>query len=136
LKVELKKDNEFVYNALDSQFVMIAFENIDATFFKESKQSFAQYNNDKFRNEKIGMSDYNLNSQTRLLLLGPFANSEKALNFIDKTKPIAASKLISFISTDKYSFYIIDSGNLNLLQTKKNLSDFIKFIKQAIPGKF
>ena len=136
LKVTLKNENEFIYNALDSQYVMIAFENIDPAFFKESKQSFAQYTNDKFRNEKIGMSDYNLNSQTRLLLLGPFANSEIALNFIDKTKPIAASKIISFITPDKYSFYIIDSGNLKLLQTKKNLSDFIKFIKLAIPGKF
>ncbi len=134
--VAIKKDDEFIYNANESQYVMIAFDNIDPSFFKESKQSFAQYNNEKFRNEKIGISDYTLNNQIRLLLLGPFANSEKAFLYLDKTKPLAASKIISFIISDKYNFYLIDTYNLNLLQTKKNLSDYIKFIRQSVPGKF
>ena len=94
------------------------------------------YDKNILNNEKIGISDYILNNQIRLLLLGPFTNSEKAFLYLDKTKPLAASKIISFITSDKYNFYLIDTYNLNLLQTKKNLSDYIKFIRQSVPGKF
>jgi outer membrane protein assembly factor BamD (BamD/ComL family) len=136
LNVIVKPINDFRYNPMDSQYVMIAFDNIDAAFFKEAKQSFAQYNIDKYRTENIGMSDYTINSQTRLLLLGPFVNAEKSIMYIDNTKPIAKSKIISFISTDKYHFYFIDTNNFNLLKSKNDLPAYINFIKLAVPGKF
>lgn len=128
--------NKFNFVATEPHFVMIVFDNIDATFFKESKQAFVQYNNEKYYTEKLNTTDYLFNAQTKVLLIGSFLNSDKAMAYLDKTKPLANSKIISFINANKYKFFIIDNSNLNLLKTNNNFSEYIQMLQQAIPGKF
>lgn len=139
-KVEVKPvvNNDkkaFAFNASDSQYVMVAFNKVDKVFFNEAKGAFNQFNREKFYNKKINIITTPLNDDYNLLLMGPFENGAKAIEYIDKAKPQAASTIISWIPADKYLFTIISNANLSLLNENKELMKYVDMMKQVLPGK-
>ena len=91
---------------------------------------------ENYYNKKIDLSSININSEYDLLLIGPFANAGDAVNYADNVSPIAKSRIIPWLTKDKYSFSIISNKNLDLLKTTKDVGAYMKFIHQIFPDKF
>lgn len=133
--VEVKKS---IFNFVPSepQYIMMVFNKVDNVFIKESKESFAQFHRQKFYNKKIDIIQYQLDDENALLLFGIFDNSEKALAYYNIVKPQAATRIISWIPTNKYKYSLISIANFNLLKENKKLDEYIDFIHQILPDSF
>jgi hypothetical protein len=69
-------------------------------------------------------------------LVGPFNNAQDALDFTLQAKKMAPNEIIPWLKPDRYSFFIISTANLELLQSDKSLDKYRKFLEQHLPGKF
>lgn len=134
-KPAVKKD-KFDFVATDSQYVMVILDKVDRVFVNETKNSFNQYNTKRFRNTPIAGQTFALNEQYSILLMGPFEDAAKALEYLDKTRPEVPTVILSWLAADKYSFSLISSGNLTLLKETKDIGKYQQMLKQAVPGKF
>jgi outer membrane protein assembly factor BamD (BamD/ComL family) len=114
----------FTFVSADTQYVMVSLEKIDRTFINEAKGAFAQFNREKFYNLKLNIGVQNLNDDYALLLIGPFENAGKAVDYSDKAKPAAASRIIPWIPAAKYNFSIISNANLELLKANKEIINY------------
>jgi hypothetical protein len=135
VKPAVKKD-KFDFVATDSQYVMVILDKVDRVFVNETKNSFNQYNAKRFRNLPIASQTFALNDQYSILLMGPFVDAPKALDYLDKTRPEVPTVILSWLAADKYSFSLISSGNLTLLKETKDIGKYQQMLKQAVPGKF
>ncbi len=96
----------------------------------------ARYNREKFYNQPMELSLVNLDAENRLVLIKPFTNAQAAIEYVQKTKPLAASEIMPWLKADKYSFSIITDTNLEILKTNPDITNYKKFLDQYIPGKF
>jgi hypothetical protein len=75
-----------------------------------------------------------LDADNRLLLISPFANSQEAIDYIDKTKPKTATEIIPWLKGGKYTFTIISEKNLELLRNNQDIENYKRFLSQYLPG--
>lgn len=128
--------DKFSFIAADSQYVMVVLDKVDRVFIGEAKSAFAQFNRQRYYNQVINISTVPLNEQYTTLLLGPFADAGKAMEYVDRVRPITPTQILNWLSADKYSYSIISSSNFTVLQTNKEVSTYQQLLKQALPGKF
>lgn len=143
-KIELKpvtiapivSANSFVFNTSDPHYVLLIFDKVDQVYSSEARNAFSRFNREKYYNQKIDISSIQLNTQYNIMLLGPFASAGDAVNYVDNTKPSTASRIIPWLTADKYKFSIISSRNLEIVKTNKDIGTYINFIKGIFPDKF
>ncbi len=126
----------FTFLATDSHFVLITLEKVDPVFVKEAKTAFAQFNREKMSTQKIDVSIFNLDANYAFLLLGPFENAGKAVDYVEKTRPQSATRIVPWIPATKYNFSILSKTNFEILKNNKEVVNYLNFIKQLLPGKF
>ncbi|WP_144264181.1 type IX secretion system periplasmic lipoprotein PorW/SprE [Filimonas lacunae] len=127
---------EYTYNEQDSQYVMVLLKKVDPVYVNEAKNAFVRYNNTYFYKDKIAMTNRKLNDSTSIILLGPFAKAFLALEYVDKARPNARSRILPWLTPEKYEFIIISPSNLGLLEEKQNLPVYQELLKLALPNKF
>jgi hypothetical protein len=84
----------------------------------------------------MGIYVSKVNAQYNLLLMGPFPNAAEAVGYIDKTKPLAGSRIIPWLAADKYSFLIISNDNISTLLKNQDLAGYRALLNQVFSGKF
>ena len=126
----------YAFVPVDPQYVALIFHKVDPVFTNEARNAFNRYNLENFYNKKIDLSSININSEYDLLLIGPFSNAGDAVNYADNVSPLAKSRIIPWLTKDKYSFSMISNSNLTLLKKTKDVDAYIKFIHQIFPDKF
>jgi hypothetical protein len=109
---------------------------VDGICASEGKNAFNRYNRDNYNNQKIGINASAITSQELLILIGPFANAGDAVGYLNKTKPLAASRIVPWLAADKYSFTIISGSNLNILLTNKDMAAYKSFMHSIFPDIF
>jgi len=129
-------NNSFAFNPVDPQYEMVILNKVDEIFVNEVKNSFNRFNLEKYYNEKYELSITKLNDQYSLLLIGPFKNSGDAINYNDNVRAFAGSRIIPWLSADKYKFSIISDNNLNILKSNKDIAAYTKFMLSIFPNKF
>jgi hypothetical protein len=130
------KSNQFNFIATDSQYVALVLDKVDRIFVNEAKNAMNQYNRQKYYAQNISLDVVNINEQYNLLLIGPYDNAVNALTYIERTRPLLASQLLSWLAVDKYYFTIISKPNLDLLKQNKDVTRYHQLVKQALPNKF
>lgn len=135
-KVNENKKTNYTYVATDKQYMMIVFNKVDNLFIKESKDAFAQFNRQKFYSKKIDIVQYQLDEENTILLFGIFDNAGKAIEYYNTVKPQAATRIISWIPQNKYSYSIISYANFISLKESKNLKEYFNFVQETLPGQF
>jgi outer membrane protein assembly factor BamD (BamD/ComL family) len=128
--------NGYSFNDQEKHYTIVILDKVDDVFINEARNTFNRFNKEKFYNDKIDISTTKLDDRYTLLLLGPFNTANDAINYVDRTKPFAASRIVSWLPVNKYSFSIISSNNLDVLKTGKNVDEYKQFIKQFYPDKF
>ena len=136
LKPAIIAADAYAFVPVDAQYVTVIFHKVDRVFTSEARNAFNRYNLENYYNKKIDLSSININSEYDLLLIGPFANAGDAVNYADNVSPVAKSRIIPWLTKDKYSFSIISNKNLDLLKTTKDVGAYMKFIHQIFPDKF
>ena len=143
---DLKKDtlaavktsaaSSFSFVAADKQYVALLLDKVDEVYASEARNAFNRYNREVFYNQKIELSSIKLDDRFSLLLQGPFDNSEAAITYIDKVKPLTKGRILPWLAADKYSFILISNANLETLKANKDVKAYQQLIKQVYPDKF
>ena len=126
----------FEFNASDPQYVLVAFSKVAQVFVNEAKNAFNRFNKEKYYNQKIDISSVKVSDSVNLMLAGPFADAVKAIDYIDKAKPLTQGRIMPWLTPDKYNYFIISQSNLDLLKENKDMEGYKKVLQKAIPGKF
>jgi outer membrane protein assembly factor BamD (BamD/ComL family) len=132
-KVDNKK---YTFNASDTQYVVVMLNNVDPIFVTEGRNAFNRYNQDTYSDQRIGISNRRINTQYTFIMLGPFANAREAITYIDRTRPLAATRIVPWLTADKYSFSMISNANMNVLIDTQDIEGYHTFIQQVFPDKF
>ena len=133
--ITIAKDG-FSFNPADSQYVAVILTKVDGIYASEGKNAFNRYNRDNYNNLKLGINASAVTNQQQLILIGPFVNAGDAVGYLNKTKPLAASRIIPWLAADKYSFTIISSSNLSLLLANKDIAAYKTFMHGIFPDIF
>jgi hypothetical protein len=126
----------FAFNLNGPHYVMIILNKVDAIFGNEARNAINRYNKEKFYNKTFDLSLLNIDQENKLLLIKPFDNAQAAMDYIQQTKPKAATQIIPWLKPDKYSFSIISEQNLGILQSNPDIAAYKRFLEQNLPGKF
>lgn len=128
--------NTFVFVPEDPHYAVIMLDKVDEVFVSEARNAFGRFNREKFYNQKIEITPFKLNDQYNMMLLGPFATAGEAVTYLDNIKPSVSSRIIPWLTPNKYSYSIISNANLTILKTNKNVEGYRTFIRQLFSDKF
>ena len=133
LKLE-ELDYEFLPS--DTQYAVVVLNKVDGMFVGEARNAFSRFNQERFYNRRFSISTQVINTDIQLLLIGPFPTASDAVTYTDAVKPLAANRILPWLSADKYGFQIISPANLRILQNKKDIAAYRAFLQKALPDKF
>ncbi|RYY14602.1 MAG: tetratricopeptide repeat protein [Chitinophagaceae bacterium] len=126
-----------VYSA-DSEaphMVIMILDKVDPVYVGEAKNAFNRYNKQNYFNLPIETSNQPLSDSLNLVVINPFPNASAALDYTRKTAEVAETRIIPWMPKGKFSFLIITPANLQLLQNRKDLAEYIRFHGQAYSGR-
>jgi hypothetical protein len=126
----------FTFLPTDPQYVVVVMDKVDEVYANEARNAFNRYNREKFYNQQIAMSGLKLDDRYSLVLQGPFKDAKAAVDYVDAVKPVAGSRILPWLSVDKFSFIVISNANLDLLKNNKDMTAYRQLLLQAFPGKF
>jgi tetratricopeptide (TPR) repeat protein len=127
---------DYSFNVSDTQYVVVMLKNVDPIFISEGRNAFSRYNQDMYSDRRIEVANRKINNQYTFLMVGPFVDAKDAMNYIDRTRPVTTTRIIPWLTADKYSFSMISSANMTLLLEKQDIDGYNAFIKQVFPDKF
>ncbi len=129
-------NNGYSFNPADTQYVAVVLTKVDAIFASEGKNAFNRFNRESYGNQKLTANSSVITGQEQLILIGPFTNAADAVGYLNKTKPLAASRIIPWLAPEKYSFTIISSPNLSILMANKDIAAYKSFMHGIFPDIF
>ncbi len=135
-KAETIRTNNFSFNPADTQYVVIILEKVDPIFISEGRNAFNRFNQERFPGQRIDMRIQKINDDNQFLLFGPFVNASEAVTYIDRTRPLASTRIVPWLTADKYSFSIISNANMQSLLKTQDLAGYRAFMHQVFPDKF
>ena len=117
------------------QFVVMLLDKVDPVYISEARNAFIRYNREKFSKENIEIVKEVVDKDRSLLVFRQFTDAAAAVMYFAKIKKDAVSE-VSWLPTNKYSFFIISDPNLQLLKLNKDLPGYLKVLHNAMPDKF
>jgi len=134
--VKITAPESYDFNAADSQYVAIALYKVDPIFVSEARNAFNRFNQERYYGQKLPISVIRVNETEQILLMGPFLNAAEASTYTDKNKSLAASRIMPWLTPDKYSFSIISPKNLALLRKKGETTTYWQLVRSLFPDKY
>jgi tetratricopeptide (TPR) repeat protein len=126
----------YTFDPKDQQYVVVLLEKVAPVYINEAKNAFNRYNQITFYDQKLNITPVKLDDRYNLVLIGPFTDAVAAVNYVDKTKPQTTSRILPWLTPDKYSYGIISQGNLAIMQETKDVDSYKKLLEKVMPGKF
>ncbi len=130
------KVKSFTFDANQPQYVLVILDKVAPVFANEAKNAFTRFNSQTYYNQKMNIRSETLDDRYNLLLIGPFAGASEASDYVDKTKPVTQTRILPWLTADKYNYIIISQANLDLLNENKDLEGYRSLLQKALPGKF
>jgi tetratricopeptide (TPR) repeat protein len=128
-------DMVYIYNPSEPYYMLVVFEDIDPIYRSEAKISFQRYNNKARGAEDIQAQLYEAKEGPHWLEIGTFPAMASSLGYYDEVSANIKS-IIPWLGSDKYQIIIISDKNLETLKSRKDISEYLLFIRQYIKGKF
>lgn len=125
----------YIYNTNEPYYMLLVFEDIDQVYRSEARIAFQRYNDKARGGEDITLQLYEPSDGSRWLEIGPFPAMASSLGYYDEAVANIKS-IIPWLATDKYQLMIISEKNLEIFKTRKDISEYLLFIRQYIKGKF
>jgi TolA-binding protein len=128
--------SSYTFDPSQPHSVVIVMDRVDGMYVSESKNAFNRYNKEKFYNQVIDINNMTLNDSTKLVVMTSFENAATGLDYLEKTRKVAAREIVPWLPAGKYHFILISLPNLEILKTTKDMQQYRKFLLQSFPGKF
>lgn len=129
-------NKNYNFNASDTQYVVVALNNVDPIFIAEGRNAFNRYNQENYADQKMEVFNRRINNQFSFLMFGPFPNAGTAVTYIDRVRPLAKTRIIPWLTPDKYRFIIISNANMAILTETQDVEGYFKYMNQVLPDKF
>jgi outer membrane protein assembly factor BamD (BamD/ComL family) len=127
---------KFEFVASDSQYVSILLDKVAPVFAGEAGNAFNRYNMSNFYNLRLKTNSVKLDDRYYIVLIGPFKDAAAAIDYVNRIRPVAGSRIVPWLTSDKYGFSIISNANLNLLRENKDVEGYRQLLQSALPGQF
>jgi hypothetical protein len=134
--VSINKEDEYRFEPMQSHWVMILLDKVDPIYVSETRGALMRYVRTGFSNRNIEVTSNAINDQFSVIQMGSFPDLEEAMRFLSPTKQQATSRILPWLSSDKYRFVVISTDNLALLKAKKDPETYLFFLNEQMPGKF
>lgn len=131
-----KNDATFAFRADVPHAAVVILSKVDVVFGNETRNAFNRYNREKYYNQPLQGNLIPLNDDTKLLIINNFTNAQTAIDYVQSAKAVAASQIVPWLKSDKYSFSIISEDNLKIVTETKDFAAYQKFLDQNLPVKF
>jgi hypothetical protein len=125
----------FILKPDASHTVLMILEKVDGVYVNEAKNAFTRYNKENYYGQPIDIAKDAIDADHSILVISSFADADKAIEYYDKIKR-SASREVSWLPANKYSFIIITNENLQLLKANKDISGYRALLNKQYPGKF
>ncbi|MEO8117551.1 MAG: hypothetical protein ABI653_07855 [Bacteroidota bacterium] len=126
----------YEFDAKQPQFVTILLDKVAPVFINEARNAFDKYNKINFYNQKLTVTTQKIDDRYSVVLIGPFAGASEAIGYVDKTRPVAGSRIISWLTPDKFKYTIISQYNLDIMKETKDVDSYKLLLEKVLPGKF
>jgi outer membrane protein assembly factor BamD (BamD/ComL family) len=130
-----RKPGEYYFDSTVKHHAAIILDKVDPLFVTEVRNAYTRFNRERYA-QTFPMNVVDMDATRKIVLIGDFASAQEALSYMQTAKQAAASEVMPWLKADKYSFSIISDENLPLLQEKKDLEQYRKFLVQNLPNKF
>ncbi len=128
--------SSFTYDPAKPQYVVLVMDKVDPVYVNEAKNAFARYHKEKYPDKNIAITPLPLTDDIRFVLFGLFDNAASALDYIDKTRKLAATDIIPWMPVAKYSFIMVSEINLEVLKNNKDIPQYKQFLASKLPDYF
>jgi tetratricopeptide (TPR) repeat protein len=126
----------FTFKPADEHYVVVVLDKVDPVYASEAKNAFNRFNREKFYNKPIDINSLQLDDRFHLLLEGPFGDANAAVDYVDNVRPQARSRILPWLTAEKYNFIVISAANLEVLKNSKDMNSYRELLNKAFPGKF
>ncbi len=126
----------YTFKPDDKYYAVVILTKVDMVWVNETKNAFNIYNRGKYYNRQFEYTVAPINPEYKVLLIGNFDNAQAAADYVQSVKSVSNSQIIPWLATDKYSFTIISTANLEILKTQQDIGLYKQFIGKNLPGKF
>jgi len=126
----------YQFEAKDPHYVAILLDKVAPVFINEARNAFDKYNKINFYNQKLNITPVKLDDRYNLVLIGPFTDAGLAVEYMDKTRPVTTSRILPWLTADKYTYTIISDSNLDVMKETKDVDSYKKLLDKVLPGKF
>jgi outer membrane protein assembly factor BamD (BamD/ComL family) len=136
-KVALPKQENYgyMYEADRPHYAVVILNKVDNIFGNEARTAFDRFNRGQSSGTAPAVQLLPLDGENKLLLIGAFPDVLGAINYVQETKPVAASQIVPWLKAEKFSFTVISEGNLEKLKATPDLKGYQKFL-ETTPVKF
>jgi len=126
----------FSFDPAQQHLVALVMDKVDPVYVNEAKNAFNRYHKEKYADKPLDITPLPLTDDIRFMLIGNFENAAAALDYIEKTRKLAATDIIPWMPAAKYSFILVSQNNLEVLKNNKDLPMYKRFLGQHFPGIF
>ncbi len=126
----------YEFDAKQPQFVTILLDKVAPVFINEARNAFDKYNKINFYNQKLTVTTQKIDDRYSVVLIGPFAGASEAIDYVDKTRPVAGSRIISWLTPDKFKYTILSQYNLDIMKATGDVDSYKQLLEKVLPGKF
>lgn len=113
--------------------VVMVMEQVDLVYAREAKLAFDQYN--RSASQAITVTKDTLGGPRSLLVFSRFPSAQKAARYYENLRK-NLSVLVGWMKPSQYTFLIISSDNLSILQKNKTLDDYRNLLRSKYPTLF
>lgn len=129
-------NSTFAFRADAPHAAVVILSKVDVVFGNETRNAFNRYNREKYYSQPLQGNLVALNDDTKLLIINNFTNAQGAIDYVQAAKAVAASQIVPWLKSEKYSFSIISEDNLKIVTETKDFAAYQKFLDQNLPVKF
>ena len=122
----------FDFDSTQPHFVAFVTKNVKPMFVKEMQTAFTNVNEEDFAKLKLNTTFVQFEEGTYIVWIGPFENTQKSIQYLNRIKPKLKTELISFIPEKQYEMYILGKSNILLIKTQEDLKLYKEFMLNKI----
>lgn len=120
----------FTYAVEAPHAVAVVLNKVDPVYVTESRNAFNRYNQEKFYNRKIEISNVSINDTLKMVVMTGFENAAVALEYLQRTKPVAAGQIVPWLPAGKYYLMLISEHNLEVLKNNQDMPGYLRFYER------
>jgi len=115
---------EFTDDSLEQHYIALQTFNVSPVFVKEIQNALRDVHAEEFRKQNLAVTYVQFSEQSYIVWIGPFANSNEGLQYLQKVKPRLNTEIISFIAKKQYDLTLIGKSNIVQINNQVHLDQY------------